>query len=114
MLPDADIQTHFRERALARLEDVRALFAINPSGRAVVFVHGYGGDALKSWSDFHQLLPRRPECARRDLFFYGYDGLYSELIASAGLFREFLDGLFAKSTELVNSSLPAGAHRSEF
>jgi hypothetical protein len=29
----------------------------NPNGKAVVFIHGYGGDALTTWAELNKHLP---------------------------------------------------------
>jgi pimeloyl-ACP methyl ester carboxylesterase len=48
----------------------------------IVFVHGYGGGP-RTWNDFPQLLSATPRTAGVDLIFFNYDGIYSELNASA-------------------------------
>ena len=106
-----EMQTHLQERPLVGQPDVTAYFATDPGRKAVVFVHGYGGSAIKTWSDFHLLASAEAPCRRHDLFFYGYDGLRSELVASAGFFRDFLGTLLMNGTDLVNGSLPAQARR---
>jgi len=57
---------------------------------ALIFIHGYGGDALSTWANFGALLPLREKCDKHDLFFYEYDGIESELKASIGLTRRLL------------------------
>jgi hypothetical protein len=109
------MQTHLALRALSGTEkpdkDVQVLFAVQPNRRGLLFIHGFSGDAINTWSDFHLLLPDCETCVGRDLFFYGYDGLRAEMTASASLFRNFLDRLFCRTAAFVNGSLPVAAHR---
>lgn len=107
------MQTHFQERNLKDHEAVRVFFAINSGRKAIVFVHGYGGDPIGTWSDFHVLLPSRPEASSHDLMFYGYDGLRAELIASSTLFQQFLRWIFTVKGSTLNESLPRAAPRDE-
>lgn len=107
------MQTHLIMRRLNRNErpekDVMAMFAVNSSGRAVLFIHGFSGDALRTWSRFHELLPQRSKFRGRDIFFYGYDGLRADIYASAAIFREFLSRLFSK--RFADENLPLSISR---
>lgn len=105
------VQTHLSERALLRFDHARAMWSTDPDGTAVVFIHGYGGDAIKTWADFNRILPQCVQCRHADLVFYGYDGLRSNIVASSGLFRDFLDALFTSGSDVVNESVPASAQR---
>ena len=109
------MQTHLTPRILKGTEkpdkDVQVLFALKPNRKAVLFIHGFSGDAIKTWSDFHELLPVCPNGQCRDLFFYGYDGLRADMTASAALFRTFLDRLFSNTAQFVNENLPDAAKR---
>lgn len=109
------MQTHLVARPLKGLEkpdkDVQVLFAVQPDRKAVLFIHGFSGDAIKTWSDFHLLLPDCQRCQGHDLFFYGYDGLRAEMTASAALFRDFVDRLLGRTSEFVNENLPSAALR---
>ncbi len=109
------MQTHLTIRALKGTQkpekDVRALFAVEPDSKALLFIHGYGGDVTSAWSDFHGLLLRCSKCRGRDVFFYGYDGLFAEMIASASIFRGFLDRLFKNSGAFLSENLPPSACR---
>jgi pimeloyl-ACP methyl ester carboxylesterase len=111
------MQTHLALRALLGAEKpdkaVQALFSIRPTGQAVLFIHGFSGDPIKTWSDFHVLLPAAQHCKGRDLFFYGYDGLRANMTSSAALLREFLDRLFEQPGKFVNSNLSSDAERSD-
>jgi hypothetical protein len=108
-------QTHLQNRKLKGSDkpdkDVEVLFAVKPNRKALLFIHGFSGDAILTWSDFHIMLPDCANCAGRDLFFYGYDGLRAEMLASASLFRGFLERLFRGGAEFVNANLPPAARR---
>jgi pimeloyl-ACP methyl ester carboxylesterase len=56
--------------------------------------------SCRSWSAGH------------DLFFYGYDGLRSELNSSAAIFRVFLERLLEQTDGFLARNLPAAAQRS--
>lgn len=109
------MQTHLTPRTLKGDQkpdkDVQALFAVQPDRKAVLFIHGFSGDAIKTWSDFHQLLPECPKCIGRDLFFYGYDGLRSDMNASAAIFRSFLNRLLGTTRQFLAENLPPSAQR---
>jgi pimeloyl-ACP methyl ester carboxylesterase len=104
---------HFPERPFPGDPRSRLILARNPNGKAILFVHGYGGNAVKTWTRFESLLPSDKQCAGSDLIFYGYDGLWADSVASASIFGEFLESLFANAPQLINPALPAPARRSE-
>jgi pimeloyl-ACP methyl ester carboxylesterase len=92
-------------------KDVHVMFAVEPNKKAVLFIHGFSGDAIKTWSDFHELLPESPNSYGRDLLFYGYDGLRADMYATASLFREFMGKMFNNTAQFVNDNLPLAAQR---
>ena len=104
---------HYPERPVqwADGRQIRAIWSRNPGGKAIVFIHGYGGNPVSTWADFHELLPAQPKTAEYDLIFYDYDGLRADMTTSSDIFREFLVALFARPAALVNSSLPVSAAR---
>lgn len=78
-----------------------------PSGTAVVFVHGFGGGALATWSRFASMLPMESKCNGMDLFFYGYDSLHTEVTSSAIDLRMFLTAMFESPANVfADSGLP--------
>lgn len=109
------MQTHLTPRSLTATEkpdkDVRALFSVQPSSKAVLFIHGYGGDVISTWSDFHELLLGCRKCRGHDIFFYGYDGLRADMNASAALFRTFLNRLLGETKSFFANNLPPSAKR---
>lgn len=75
------------------------------NGKAVIFIHGYGGSAIKTWKEFHTLLPKSPGFEGYDLIFYGYDGKHSTTTASASIFGAFLDRLFRHPFSIIGPCL---------
>jgi pimeloyl-ACP methyl ester carboxylesterase len=111
----SQMQTHLAMRTLSATrkpdKEVEVLFALNPNRKAILFIHGFSGCAVLTWSKFSTLFPPRPNGRQRDLFFYGYDGLRADLMASAALFRDFLTRFFAEG--FVNTHLPEAMQRPE-
>jgi len=111
------MQTHLALRTLKGTQkpdkDIHVLFAAQPKRKALLFIHGFSGDAIKTWSDFHELLPGRPQCTCRDIIFYGYDGLRADMHASAAIFRAFLDELFKSTKSFLADNLPPSAQRAD-
>jgi hypothetical protein len=105
------MQTHFPERSVHGYKEVTVFVSAVPTRRALMFVHGYGGDPIETWSDFHTLLPACAECSGYDLFFYGYDALYAELIASVGLFRDFMNQVGDTPASLLSPVLDPAVQR---
>lgn len=104
-------QTHLLSRPLEADSDVQAIFSVNPARKALLFIHGYTGDALKTWTDFPALIPQNPKFTGHDLFFYGYDGLRAPVGSSASLFRQFLEKLLGNTADILNESLRPPFHR---
>jgi pimeloyl-ACP methyl ester carboxylesterase len=104
------MQTHLAARALKSDheidKDVTALFAVEPNRKAVLFIHGFSGDAVNTWSHFPQMIPATRSFAGHDLFFYGFDGLWADMISSAAMFRSFLDRMFKNVSKMSNENLP--------
>lgn len=111
------MQTHFSPRTLKGTDkpekDVQVLFAVNPDRKGMLFIHGYSGYAIKTWSDFHELLPGSSKCAGSDIFFYGYDGLRANMQSSASIFRSFLDRVLRKPEDLFKDNLPKSMQRAK-
>jgi|ERR1700674_1722083 len=86
-----------------------ARLAIEPTGRAVVFVHGFGGHATGTWDRFSELLPAEASCSGHDLFFYGYESLKQPAVQSAAELREWLSGLLTQPMDTLIQSLTPGS-----
>ena len=81
--------------------------AVNqPANGALIFVHGFGGEAMGTWTDFPGLLGRMPKAAPYDVFYYGYDMRRQAGISAVG-FRNFLAAIAeAPAFDVLNPSLP--------
>lgn len=99
-------QTHLRDRPLSEYNGARLIASYVPDGTIAIFIHGYCGDPIETWSQFHRLLPATQQAKGCDLLFYGYDGLRSDIIASAGLLESFLTDLLSNASVIRNASLP--------
>jgi len=64
-------------------------FASPHADRLIVFVHGFGGKALKTWDGMEALLAD-PRAQTSDIVFYGYGSLAAPAQNSSSLFREML------------------------
>ncbi len=111
------MQTHLAMRTLKGNQkpdrDVQVLLAVHPNRKALLFIHGFNGNAIRTWSDFHELLPKCSTCSGHDVFFYGYDGLRAEMNASAAIFRVFLHRFFEETQSLLTNNLPESAQRED-
>jgi len=70
--------------------------------RAIVFVHGFAGDALQTWTKFPDLLTEQPELADCDLIFYSYDTFSQQLGNMATPFMRFLRELLQNPAAMIN------------
>lgn len=82
--------------------------------RAIIFVHGFGGNAISTWSHFQQLVdvnPFAPLFTETDLFFYDYESTRHHISRSAttliSFVRQILDDRAApyREVRLVGHSL---------
>ncbi len=102
------MQTHYFSRDLPqRGRGTRAYWAIHPARKAIVFVHGFRGSAVGTWTQFPDLLPGQTACSGCDLVFYGYDSLYRRAYVNAAMLLAFLNDLMSHPAELINATLPA-------
>ena len=104
---------HYLPIPLQGEKSTQAAWAIEPSGHAIIFVHGFGGKAITTWNDFISQLPQRPKCAGCDLIFYDYDGKHTRSANSAIKLRDFLQKLFETPLSAINWSLPVEDARPE-
>jgi pimeloyl-ACP methyl ester carboxylesterase len=106
-------QTHYLPVTLEVGEKSVARLAIEPVGRAIVFVHGFGGETTGTWDEFSRLLPAQVSCSGHDVFFYGYESKGQPAVQSAAELREWLRDLLAQPIgAFTNSLLPVAPPRS--
>jgi hypothetical protein len=73
---------------------------ISPSeraNRAVIFVHGFGGDACETWSNFHSLVDDLREIeswsGATDFFFFDYRAVWERIESSVDRVLEFIKAI---------------------
>lgn len=91
-----------------------AYWANKPNGTLVLFVHGWTGRALDTWTDFPGVWPDAHEGC--DLFFYGYSSARPQIEANAAAFTGFLNWFMADPGTRINQTLPhlPPLHRTAF
>ncbi|MER8852869.1 hypothetical protein NKH94_14855 [Mesorhizobium australicum] len=62
-----------------------ARWARKPAKTCVIYVHGYGGHAVKTWGDFPDLAMERPEFQQVDLVFLGYESRSRPAVYNVGV-----------------------------
>jgi len=71
--------------------------------RAVVFVHGFGGDSCGTWSHFQMLVDELEEFrtwfSTSDLFFFQYKSVWERIDSSVDRALKFLDAMVPKPEE---------------
>src|SRR4051794_34468129 len=105
---------HFPERKLKpddTSDGTWVVWAREPPRNAVVFVHGYKGSAIPTWTRFESELPLRPRAKNYDLFFYGYNCYSSNTTAEGRLLCAFLEEMSARPLDVARASLPRAAER---
>jgi pimeloyl-ACP methyl ester carboxylesterase len=108
------MQTHHLPVRISFGEQSEALWALKPTGRAILFVHGFGGSATTTWVQFPTLLQKENSCRGYDLVFYGYDGLRTRARPNGDLLARFLDAMFSNPAGLLAQSLPSGSRPKTF
>ena len=83
----------------------QAQWALNCPRKAVIFVHGFCGAALKTWTHFPDLLTLHPGFGDCDLIYYGYDAKFKQANSSALDFRDFLTALLSRPFAHANQAL---------
>lgn len=83
---------------------------------AVIFVHGFWGDPLGTWANFHDLIVegRYDWWQRCDVFFYRYASFEHQVAINEIKFRSFVDRIFPKVdlNELLDLQSSLDARRS--
>lgn len=83
----------------------RAYWSTKPAGTAIVFVHGFNGEAVGTWSQFERYLPQSPRCIGSDLIFFQYDSLYRQCATSAAALHTLITQLCADRQGLIHQTL---------
>jgi hypothetical protein len=107
----ACVQNHYIAGDVRTAKKKRAYWAVEPRGTAIVFVHGWKGQAVGTWSDFERLLSASPQCSGCDLVFYAYDSLRQPTLISATDLYRYLSLMFKDPLQLINSDLEPDLER---
>jgi pimeloyl-ACP methyl ester carboxylesterase len=68
-----------------------AYFAFEPPASLLIFIHGFGGNAIGTWNHFPSLLLMDDDFKKSDIVFYGYDTFCGQAGDHAAEFYHFLD-----------------------
>lgn len=91
-----------------------ARWAIKPSGRLIVFVHGFGGDALATWDEFPRTVDKDAAFEGADIVFYGYESKSTRANLSAAVLRSMIDNLVSSPVGLIRSTTGLDLRPSSF
>lgn len=94
------------------LRDAGALLTSWPNPlTAVIFVHGWGGNAVETWDCFLQLARTSEKFRATDVIFFGYPSRGPTTEFSAAKFREFLkDFLLTPHSSVIKPTLGPQDH----
>jgi pimeloyl-ACP methyl ester carboxylesterase len=92
----------------------RAHWSREPAKRLVLFVHGFGGDPIGTWTDFPVVLRSIPKLADCDFIFFGYDGLTTQANTSATILDDFLTRYLLDPAAVINARQPVKHGRKTF
>lgn len=74
----------------------------------VVFIHGFNGDAVETWSDFPGLILSNPtDWSNRDVFFLGWKSETARMSATATQLSDLLDKILKAPREFF-ATVPGG------
>ncbi|HVT94520.1 MAG TPA: hypothetical protein VHD76_16860 [Bryobacteraceae bacterium] len=81
----------------------------SPATKCVLFVHGFAGDALETWSGFDNRALKDAGFKNTDLIFFGYDGFRSNALASSGFLFDLMDELLTGPEAMLRFVRPNAA-----
>lgn len=99
------MQEHYLPEDLTFGVGTSAHWAKAPSQSALVFVHGFFGHAVTTWTSFPELLLADSRLRDVDIIFYGYDGRRRQAGNSALEFLQFLTKLAEEPSKVSASGL---------
>jgi len=83
---------------------------------AVVFVHGFKGDPIKTWKDFPGIatLERHlPQWATCDLYFFDYSDVKRSIDDSSDDLKNFLNGIFPHPIQVIENLITKTRNHSQ-
>src|SRR5262245_4460830 len=98
------MSSHTRMTPITKDQRIRAMWSRAPTGKAIVFVHGYAGNTVDTWKRFDDFLTFDPKAAGYDLFFYGYDGIRGTIYPLSQALSNFLTELHANPGSLTKTA----------
>jgi hypothetical protein len=107
------MQNHYIGGNAKSKKKPRSYWSTNPNGTVIIFVHGFGGQAVGTWMEFERLLPVHPKCANCDIVFYGYNSMQAQLQASAKLLFQKINRLCSDPLSVINPDLDPAAQRAQ-
>ena len=99
-----DLDASPYHHSIAALGDGRTkiLASYETPNACILFVHGFNGDALETWEGFDTVALRDSRLKHADLVFFGYDGVRSNVLASASFLYDLIDDLLTKGTSVAD------------
>jgi pimeloyl-ACP methyl ester carboxylesterase len=77
-----------------------------PNHKALIFIHGFRGHPITTWSEFKPLLLQDPFYWDYDLFFYNYDSQFTVAQTSGYFLEKLLDEIYETPLALIKESGP--------
>ncbi|MCA4897974.1 MAG: esterase/lipase family protein [Bacteroidota bacterium] len=84
---------HTTSIAIKHGVETQGYFSFATPQTLIVFVHGFGGNAITTWNNFPSLILEDPDFKRADIIFYGYDTLGGRAGDHAAELYDFLKKL---------------------
>jgi len=81
----------------------RFCWSLNPGGKLIIFVHGFGGDAITTWEQFVSLWPQGH--GEWDLAFFGYPSRKFNVDEHTIAFIDFLKSILMSPANTINDTL---------
>lgn len=101
------MQSHFYNYFKYGRRNIEALWASNPNGKLILFVHGFkffGNNP--TWKRFKLYLKKDREFDTCDIVFYGYDSR-ENVLNNETTFKDFLEELYSKNINFIRKFLKA-------
>jgi pimeloyl-ACP methyl ester carboxylesterase len=105
-------QTHHLPARLKFGKECWVYHSAEPADSALVFVHGFHGDATGTWVQFQSLLQEEANCKSRDLLFFGYHSWRRPTASSASSLMNLLVALVDKPESI--DGWPARAKNTKY
>jgi hypothetical protein len=101
----------FNRKARGDERAIYAHLALKPAEKAIIFVHGFAGRALQTWTLFPEMLQGEPKTAGYDLIFFEYDSFSTQLGNIVSRLKTFLSEIMTNASPTINRGLARPDHR---